>query len=221
VSTAQAYRLDSASSTALRPATEADELKPATAHIASRVGAERLAYSYFATHKLPVVMARLAEVYGPYQYPDHLPAKWITSALLNEMITLPNHGQTGHDWLHVSDACAALDVLLHARKRDIEGEVFNVGSGHLRTDMEMAELIVNFADKPKELLEVKAEAATEGMAIDTTKLERLGWTIRKDFHQGIAETINWYQGHKDWWEKLRQPSPEMALKLPSLEDDLS
>jgi dTDP-glucose 4,6-dehydratase len=219
ISTAQAYGIEAAGNMSLRPATETDELKPLTAHLASRIGAERLAYAYYASHQLPVTMVRFSGVYGPNQYPDQLPAKWITSALLGEVIELGNHGQTGHDWLHVTDACLALDTLLHARRRQIEGEVFNVGSGHLRTEIEVAELVVNFIDQPKQLIQVQSTAALGGTAIDTSKLERLGWTVKKDFHQGIAETITWYQEHKEWWDKLRQPSPEALFKM-SLEDTM-
>lgn len=219
VSTAKAYGLG-ADTLALRPSAESDELRPLTAHVASRVGAERLAFAYFASHNLPVVMARLGSVYGAFQYPDFSPAKWITSALLNEAIVLENHGRAAHDWLHVSDVCLALDVLLHARRRDVEGEVFNVGSGHLRTEIEVADLIVNFLDLPKQLVRVESAEVPSDVAIDAGKLERLGWNARKDFHQGLSDTIRWYQQNRDWWDKLRQPSPEAVVQFPSLEDDI-
>lgn len=220
VSTAQSYGVGRQQAGLLRPATEADELKPLAAHVASRLGAERLAYAYYASHNLPVTMARLSTVYGIYQYPDHAPASWITSAITNEVITLDDHGQAMFDWIHIADVCAGLDTLLHARQREVDGEVFNVGTGHARSQIEVAELVVSFLDQPKQLVTVTDQPALSGVSVDTTKLERLGWVVKKDFHQGLSETINWYQQHRDWWEKLRQPSPEAVLQLPSLEDEL-
>jgi dTDP-glucose 4,6-dehydratase len=220
VSTAHGYGVGRQQGGTLRPATETDELRPLSAHIASKIGAERLAYSYFASHQLPVVIARLSNVYGPHQYPDHQPAGWITAAMSSEVISLADHGQAAFDWIHIADVCSALDSLLHTRRREVEGEVFNVGSGHTRSQIEVAELVVNFLDQPKQLVAVTDAPALGGVAVDTTKLERLGWSIRQDFHQGLSETINWYQQRPDWWVKLRQPSPEAVLQMPTLEDEL-
>jgi dTDP-glucose 4,6-dehydratase len=219
VSTAAGYSAGREHAGMLRQATETDELKPLSAHHASRLGAERLAYAYFASHELPVTMARLGRVYGSRQYPDHEPASWITSVLSGEMISLDGHGQAMFDWIHVHDVCVALDVLLHARRKEVEGEVFNVGTGHARSQIEVAELIVTLLDQPKQLVTVTDRPAKSGVAVDTTKLERLGWAAKRDFHQGIASTVNWYQDNRDWWEKLRQPSPEAVLQMPSLDDE--
>lgn len=221
ISTAHSYGVGRELSGMVHPATETDELKPLAAHVASRLGAERLAYAYFASHGLPVVMARLSNVYGRFQYPDHAPASWITAALSNETFELDGHGQAMFDWIHVDDVCSALDTLLHARKRDVEGEVYNVGTGHSRSQMEMAELVVSFVDQPKELIKLSNKTPLGGVAVDTAKLERLGWGVKKDFHQGLSSTIEWYRNNREWWEKLRQPSPGAVLQLPSLEDDLS
>lgn len=220
VSTAHSYGVGRDQAGALRQATEADELKPLGAHTASRLGAERLAYAYFASHRLPVTMARLTNVYGPFQYPDHDPASWITAALTGEIISLDGHGQATFDWIHVSDVCSGLDTLLHARRREVEGEVFNMGTGHARSQIEVAELIVSFLDQPKQLIQVTDKPAMNGVAVDTSKIERVGWSAKKDFHQGLSETISWYQQYKEWWEKLRQPSPEAVLQMPTLEDGL-
>lgn len=220
VSTAHSYGVGREQGGMVHPATETDELKPLAAHVASRLGAERLAYAYFASHQLPVAMARLSNVYGTFQYPDHAPASWITAALSGETFSLDGHGQAMFDWVHVDDVCSALDALLHARKREVAGEVYNVGTGHLRSQIEVAELVVSFADQPKQLIQVTDKPSMGGVAVDTTKLERLGWSVKKDFHQGLSETIGWYTNNRQWWDKLRQPSPAAVLQLPSLEDEV-
>lgn len=218
VSTADGYG-EGQSGPLQRPAAEADELKPLSAHVASRVGADRLAYSYAASHHLPVAILRPSLVYGPHQYPDRGLGSWVASAILGEGIELGQEGQRHRDWIYVQDVCAAIDTVLHARKRDIEGQVFNVGSGHLRSDVEMSELLLHFLDRPRQLIQLSKNPESHGLAVDSSKLERLGWKNGMDFHQGVAETIQWYQQHKDWWDKLRQPSPEQVVRLPSVEDD--
>jgi dTDP-glucose 4,6-dehydratase len=217
ISTALGYGVGRMHAGTVRPAAETDELRPLGPHIASRVGSERLAYSYFATHSLPVTMARLSSVYGVYQYPDHQPASWITAAIANEPIELGGQGQAAFDWIHVVDVCSGIDALLHARRNEVEGEIFNVGTGHARTQIEVAELIINFLDRPRQLIAVDDSPVMGGVAVDTSKLEKLGWSAKKDFHQGLADTINWYQGRRDWWEKLWQPSPESVLQMPTME----
>jgi dTDP-glucose 4,6-dehydratase len=202
-----------------RAVAEGDELKPLSARAASRVGADRLAYSYAASAHLPVTILRPSMVYGPYQYPDRGLAEWIASALLGEGIQLPAAGQRRRDWVHVQDVCSAIETILHARKREVEGDVFNVGQGHARSDIEVVELLLHFLDQPRALIQPEESPSLTAAPVDTAALERLGWEHRVDFHQGLAETLQWYQDHRSWWEKLRQPMPENVIHIPSVEDE--
>lgn len=212
VSTAGGYGRPMAEGQQLRPAFEGDELRPETAHVASRIGADRLAYAYITSHQLPVTIVRPTAVFGPYQYPDQLMAQWVTNAILREPIYLQDGGRLEHDWLHVADLCAALDILLHGRKRQVAAQVFNVGSGHVRSEVEVAELLLHFLDRPRELVQVSAETGQSDQPVDTSKLEALGWSPTMDFHRGLSEVITWYQDHPEWWERLRQPGQR---ELPS------
>lgn len=218
VSTAAAYG-SSEHDKLVRPAYEGDELRPTSANLASRVGAERLAFSYAASGKLPVCVARPTHVFGSHQYPEKIPAAWIIAAMRQEPITLPSSGQLKRDWIHIDDVCRGLDILLHGRRKEVDGEVFNLGSSHLRTDMEVAELIIHFLDQPRELLTISDVAEPGNIQVDVSKLKRLGWEVQRDFHQSLSETIQWYQQQSSWWEKLSQPAAKLPATLASLNDE--
>ena len=218
VSTAAGYGHAPTNGQIVRPAYEQDELKPTTPDTAARIGGELLALSYSASEKLPVTILRPSAVFGPYQYPDQLMAGWVTSAILRDQITLPASGLVEHDWIHVDDVCQALDILLHARKREVDGLVFNVGSGRQQTEISTVELLFHFLDRPRELAVVTKDPGASGLPVDASKLKRLGWASKVDFHQGISDTIMWYQNHPEWWERLRQPS---AATVQPLAEDFS
>lgn len=192
-----------------RPAYEGDILRPGTATTASRVGSEMLVTSYTISRNLPAVILRPSSVYGPHQYPDQTMANWITSMISSESVSLGQTGRAEHDWIYIHDVCTALDTLLHARSKEVEGQVFNAGSGHARSEVAILDLLTHFLDRPKELVNITEEHTPSEQAVDTTKLERLGWKAETDFHKGLTETINWYQQHPDWWKELRQRMPEL------------
>lgn len=220
VSTASGYgpgRLDDAQR---RPVYEADELKPASPQTASRIGAERLAYSYTTSANLPVTIVRPSSVYGPYQYPSQTMASWITRVIQRQLIDLPASGRVEHDWLHVDDFCTAIDSLLHARDKEVISQVFNIGSGHLRSEIEVVDLLLHFMDRPRELVAISDLASPGEQAVDTTKIERLGWRSQVDFHKGIAEVVRWYEENPQWWEKLKQQYAHLPDQ-PVLEDGLT
>ena len=219
VSTAAGYGAANPDDPQRRPAYEGDALRPESADTAARVGAAILASSYAKSHGLPVTTLRPSSVYGPYQFPDQLMAGWITGLISRDQIELGLAGQAEHDWLHVSDVCAALDVLLHARRKEVEGEVFNAGTGHVRSEVAVTDLLTHFLDRPKELVKVNEESVMSEQAIDTTKLERLGWRAEMDFHKGVSEVIAWYQDHPEWWAKLRQAPPELLTPIVAERDE--
>lgn len=213
VSTAAGYGSPEGDESQQRPAFEGDPLRPESAHIAARVGAATLASSYARSHNLPIAVLRPSSVYGPYQFPDQMMAGWITSMITRESVELGMAGRAEHDWIHVSDICNALDTLLHVRGKEIEGEVYNAGTGHVRSEVAVMDLLSHFLDRPKELVKITEEPALSDQAVDTTKLERLGWKAEMDFHKGLTDTIAWYQENPGWWEKLCQDTPELLQPI--------
>src|SRR5256714_1427767 len=133
-----------------RPSTELDPLMPKSPYAASKAGADRLAYSYFTTYGLPVVISRCTNNYGPYQHPEKLIPLFVTNALEDKPLPVYGTGKNTRDWIHVDDHCAALEGLLEAK--GVAGEVFNIGASEEHSVNEIASAILKTLGKPKSLL---------------------------------------------------------------------
>ncbi|MBD3237438.1 MAG: dTDP-glucose 4,6-dehydratase [Candidatus Eisenbacteria bacterium] len=179
-------------------------LLPRNPYAASKAGGDRLAYSYFATYRLPVVITRCSNNYGPYQYPEKLIPLFVTNALEDRPLPVYGSGRNTRDWIHVQDHVDALLALLVAK--DVEGDVFNIGAYNEKDVLSIADLILRALEKPAELVAHVEDRPGHDRryAIDWTKIERAtGWRPRIPFERGIAETVAWYREHPEWWQPLK------------------
>ncbi|MCG3196776.1 MAG: dTDP-glucose 4,6-dehydratase [Candidatus Omnitrophica bacterium] len=182
--------------------TEESALNPRNPYSASKAGADRLAYSYFATYGLDVIVTRASNNYGPFQYPEKLIPLFVTNALEDKPLPLYGDGMNVRDWLHVEDHCAALDfVLLNGGA----GEVYNIGGGNERTNAEITRLILETLGKPDSLIRhvEDRKGHDRRYSVSTEKLLTLGWSPTHQFEQGIVETIRWYESNRAWWEPIK------------------
>ncbi|MCH8011190.1 MAG: dTDP-glucose 4,6-dehydratase [Candidatus Marinimicrobia bacterium] len=181
---------------------ETDPLMPSSPYSASKAGGERLAFSYFVTYNLPVIITRASNNFGPYQYPEKLIPLFITNALENKFLPLYGDGKNVRDWLFVEDHCEAILYLI--RKGKI-GETYNIGSGNEMQNMEITNLILEYLEKPSSLIKpVKDRLGHDRRyALDCTKLHSLGWRSAVNFNNGIRTTIEWYKSNEEWWEKIK------------------
>jgi dTDP-glucose 4,6-dehydratase len=186
---------------------ETDELKPRNPYAASKAGADRLAYSYWATHEVPVVITRASNNYGPYQFPEKIIPLFLTNALDDIPLPLYGDGLNERDWLHVSDHCRALDIVL---ERGTPGEVYNIGGGNHVANADLTRRILRLLDKPESLIRHVPDRPGHDRrySLDAEKIRGLGWTPRVDFDRGLAETADWYRTHEDWWRPIKQENPE-------------
>jgi len=186
---------------------ETDELRPRNPYSASKAGADRLAFSYFSSFHVPVVIARPSNNYGPYQFPEKVIPLFVTNALDGR--TLPLYGDGSHvrDWLHVRDHCRALDLLL---ERGESGEVYNVGGGNEIRNVDLTRRILDLAGRPASLIEPVADRPGHDAryALDTTKLRRLGWSPEVPFEEGLKETVDWYRANEWWWRPIKDADPD-------------
>src|SRR4026209_533388 len=106
---------------------ETDELRPRNPYSASKAGADRLAYSYWATYQVPVIVTRASNKHGPNQLPEKIIPLFITSLIDDIPVPLYGDGQNVRDWLHVDDHCRAVDLLI---EKGVPGEVYNIGGGN-------------------------------------------------------------------------------------------
>ncbi|MBI2833613.1 MAG: dTDP-glucose 4,6-dehydratase [Acidobacteria bacterium] len=186
---------------------ESDELRPTNPYSASKAGADRLAYSYFATFGVPVVIARASNNYGPHQFPEKIIPLFITNAI--DGIPVPLYGDGGNvrDWLHVRDHCRALDLLI---ERGEPGETYNVGGGHEVRNIDLTHEILRLLDRPASLIRPVPDRPghDQRYCLETTKLRSLGWTPETPFDDGLRATIAWYQNNEWWWRPIKEQDPD-------------
>ena len=181
---------------------ETDALMPRNPYSASKAGADRLAYSYFATYGLPVFIGRASNNFGPNQYPEKVIPLFITNALQDLPLPLYGDGQNVRDWLFVSDHCEALDVIV---ERGAPGEVYNIGAGNERRNIDITGWILERLGKPRTLLRHVADRPGHDRryALDCSKIRELGWAPRVPFDRGLEETIVWYTENRAWWQPIK------------------
>jgi dTDP-glucose 4,6-dehydratase len=183
--------------------TEHSPLSPNNPYSASKAGADHLVRAYYETFRLPVMITRSSNNYGPYQFPEKFIPLFITNALVDEPLPLYGDGLNVRDWLQVEDNCAAIDLVLHRGK---EGEIYNVGGNCEKTNLEVVKIILKELNKPESLLRfVKDRPGHDRRyALDTAKIAReLGWYPQRSFEEGIRHTVAWYRHHAGWWEKIK------------------
>ena len=185
---------------------EGDELRPRNPYSASKAAADRLAYSYWATFDVPVIITRASNNYGPYQFPEKVIPLFITNAVDDLPLPLYGDGLNERDWLHVADHCAALDVLI---ERGAAGEVYNIGGGNHVRNVDLTHDILRLLDKPEHLIRQvpDRQGHDRRYSLDTAKLRTLGWAPRVPFEQGLADTVAWYRQNEWWWRPVKQDDP--------------
>lgn len=189
-----------------RPSLETDALMPLSPYAASKVGADRLAYSYWATYGFPVVITRCSNNYGPYQYPEKQLALFILNALEGRPLPIYGDGKHSRDWIHVRDHACAINRLLHADLTLLSGEIFNIGAAEERSTLQNAIAVLDILGKPHELLRFVPDRLghVRRHAVDFSKLRRVvGWQPQITFSNGLAQTIQWYRENSAWIESIK------------------
>ncbi len=184
---------------------ETDELLPRNPYSASKVGADRLAYSYFASYAMPVCITRASNNYGPYQYPEKLIPLFVTNLLDDQPVPIYGDGKNIRDWLHVDDHCRGIDCVI---QHGVNGEVYNIGGGNERENIVVVDLILAQLKKPAALKKyVKDRLGHDRRySLSSAKIAQIGWQPAVAFEYGIRATVDWYVQNRWWWEKLKDGS---------------
>jgi dTDP-glucose 4,6-dehydratase len=185
---------------------ETDELKPRNPYAASKAGADRLAYSYWATYEVPVIVTRASNNYGPYQFPEKVIPLFVTNAIEDIPVPLYGDGKNVRDWLHVDDHCRAIDLLI---ENGVHGEVYNIGGGNEVMNVDLTHRILDALDKPASLIKPVADRPGHDRryCLDTTKLRGMGWAPAEPFDEGLRRTIEWYRRNEWWWRPIKEQDP--------------
>ncbi len=193
-------------SVAAGASTETDELRPRNPYAASKAGADRLTYSYWATHDVPVVIARASNNYGPRQFPEKMIPLFVSNALDNLPLPLYGDGRHSRDWLHVTDHCRALDILI---ERGRPGETYNVGGGSELENAALTRMILDLLDRPASLVRHVPDRPGHDRRyrLDTGKLRALGWSPQIEFASGLRAVVEWYRDNEWWWRPIKEADP--------------
>jgi len=184
-------------------ATESDPLNPRNPYSASKAGADKLVLSFYSTYKLPIIIIRPSNNFGPYQYPEKFIPLFVTNAIDNLSLPLYGDGKQIRDWLYVEDNCAAIDLIINKGKI---GEIYNVGGDCLLQNIDVTHKILKILQKSSSLVKyvVDRPGHDRRYSLDSSKAGKLGWKPRGDFAQALVTTVKWYQTNEQWWRKIKE-----------------
>jgi len=200
------------------PMDEEHPLNPRSPYAATKAGADRLAYSYWTTYELPIVIVRPFNNYGPRQHPEKVVPRFITQALADEPLTIHGDGHASRDWLYVGDDAEAIERVIETPIEQIAGETINVGTGIDIAVDEIADLVLDVLGKPRDLkVHVDERLGQVDRHIGSTdKAERLlGWRARTSFADGLERTIAWYRENEAWWRSVLERDRSTARTASS------
>jgi len=185
---------------------EADEtfsLKPSSPYAASKAAADLLALSYFRTFRLPVLITRASNNYGPYQFPEKLIPLMISNALEGAPLPVYGDGLQIRDWLYVDDHCRGIHAVL---QRGREGEVYNIGGNCALPNREVITRVLQIVGAPETLMQTVTDRPGHDRryALASEKLAReTGFVPQMSFELGLPATVQWYRDHAAWIAHVR------------------
>jgi len=181
---------------------EGDPLEPNSPYSASKAGGELMVRAYHETYGLNTVVTRGSNTFGPYHYPEKVMPLFITNAIDDEPLPLYGDGMQVRDWLYVRDHAAGIAHVLH---HGVAGEIYNIGGGNERHNIEITRLILNLLGKPETLIKRVADRPGHDRryALDCAKAKALGWQPTHPFEQAVAETVGWYKNNEWWWRPIK------------------
>ncbi|MFJ9867867.1 dTDP-glucose 4,6-dehydratase [Streptomyces sp. NPDC101165] len=183
--------------------TEKSPLAPTSPYSASKAGSDLLALACHRTHGLDVVVTRCSNNYGHHQFPEKVIPLFITQLIDGQKVPLYGDGANVRDWLHVSDHCRAIELVLRGGRA---GEVYHIGGGTEITNKELTGMLLEATGRGWEMVQQVPDRRGHDRrySLDITKIqEELGYRPRISFAEGLAATVDWYRENRAWWEPLK------------------
>jgi dTDP-glucose 4,6-dehydratase len=181
---------------------ESDLLNPSSPYSAAKAAGELLIPAYVRTFDVNASITRGSNTYGPHQYPEKFIPLFVTNALDGEPLPLYGDGRQVRDWLFVEDHCAGIELVL---LQGAAGEIYNIGGGYERENIEVAERLVELTGADRSLLRSVPDRPGHDRrySVDSAKLHDLGWSPQTTFEVGLRETVSWYRENRSWWEPIK------------------
>jgi dTDP-glucose 4,6-dehydratase len=193
--------------------TENTSISPNSPYSSSKAAADIMVLAFYHTFKMPVVVTRCSNNYGPLQFPEKLIPLMITNALINKKLPVYGDGMNVRDWIYVIDHNKAIDLVLDKGRL---GEVYNIGASNEMPNIKIIKLILEYLKKSEDLIQyVKDRPGHDRRyAIDSSKIKNeLAWKPCYSFETAITETIEWYMENKNWWERIISGEYQNYYKL--------
>jgi len=184
-------------------ATEEYPLNASSPYSASKAGSDLLARSYFVTYKMPVLITRESNNYGPYQFPEKLIPLMIANAFEDRPLPVYGDGMQVRDWLYVEDHCRGILAVLRQGRA---GEIYNIGGNRSLPNLDVVHKVLALTGKSESLIQYVTDRPGHDRryALSSEKLMReTGWKPVMDFETGLARTIEWYRTNRAWVERVR------------------
>jgi dTDP-glucose 4,6-dehydratase len=183
--------------------TEKSPLSPNSPYSASKAAADLLCRAYFKTHHLAAIVTRCTNNFGPYQFPEKLIPLAITNALEDKPVPVYGDGLNIRDWIFVADHCRALDAVI---QKGQPGEIYNIGGGNEKTNLELIRKLLELLDKPQSLIQFVSDrpAHDRRYAVDCARIAtELGWKPAYSFGRALSATVEWYLKNESWWRSIK------------------
>ncbi len=194
--------------------TEETPYDPSSPYSASKAASDHFVRAYHRTHELPITISNCTNNYGPFHHPEKLIPLAITNILEGKRVPIYGKGNQVRDWLHVSDHCTAIDLILHEGKI---GETYGVGGNNQPSNLQIVQkLIALLGKKEKDVTEYVADRKGHDFRydIDYTKIkDELGWEPSVTLDKGLADTVTWYQENEQWWKDVKSGAYQDYYKM--------
>lgn len=184
------------------PSQESDPYQPNSPYSASKAASDHLVRAYFHTYGLACTLSHCSNNYGPFQHQEKFIPTIIRSCLENKSIPIYGDGKNTRDWLHVSDHCSAIQLIIEKSR---PGEGFNIGANNELSNL----ALVHFVCKQIDIIQQRLEPSSSLMkfvtdrpghdwryALNAKKIQQLGWKPKVSFLEGIQQTIAYFLQEK-------------------------
>jgi dTDP-glucose 4,6-dehydratase len=181
---------------------EDSPLKPGNPYSASKCGADLMALAFRNTYRLPVVITRSSNNFGPFQHVEKFIPLFVTNTLEGKELPLYGDGLHQRDWIYVEDNCRA--VALVGWQGEV-GQVYNIAAGRSQPNLMVAERILELLGAPKSrIVFIEDRKGHDRVyAMDAARIRRLGWRPEHEFDEALAKTVRWYEENRTWWERVK------------------
>ena len=182
---------------------ESDKLNPNNPYSASKAAAEMIVRAYYKTYKMPIIMTRGNNTFGPYQYPEKIISRFVCNLLEDRKVPLHGEGDNIRSFIYVGDVCKAVDTIFN--KGEV-GEIYNIGTDWEITNLELTKKLIKKLGKDESYIQHIEDRPfnDKRYSIDLTRIHSLGWKPEIEFEEGLDKTIDWYKQNKNWWKPLLQ-----------------